>query len=256
MAGVGAPAFSLSTVGVAFGDLWALEGVDLDIRSGEKVALIGPSGAGKTTLLSLLNGNRLPSQGNVRIFGHDPGALDGHGLRKLQRRIGAIHQQFDLVGALKVIHNVNAGHLGRWSLAQAVWSLLFPREVQAAEEALERVGIKEKLFERTDRLSGGEQQRVALARALIQDPEVILADEPIASLDPGRSKAVMDLLSELASELGKTLVVSLHEYHYGLSHFERVVGLRSGRVFFDERADAVADDMVAELYRLERRPGE
>ena len=240
---------SLQGVHVRFGRLTALEGVDLEVHAGERVALVGPSGAGKSTLLSLLNGTLEPAAGRASVLGRDLAHLRPRELRDLRRRIGTIHQQFDLVGPLRVVHNVNAGRLGEWSLARAALSLLSPRDVRAAEAALRRTGIAEKLFERTDRLSGGQQQRVALARVLVQDPEVILADEPISNLDPTRGREVMDLLRDLAVESGKTLVVSVHAFEYALSHCQRVVGLRAGRVVLDAPVAEVDPLMVEALYR-------
>ncbi|HVM03519.1 MAG TPA: ATP-binding cassette domain-containing protein [Acidimicrobiales bacterium] len=247
------PVFSLRGAGVRFGAVEALADVDLDVGAGERVALVGPSGAGKTTLLSLLNGTVAPTSGAVRALGHDLAALRPARRRAVQRRIGTVPQQFDLVGPLRVVHNVNAGRLARWSPARAAWSLVSPREVAGAEAALARVGVADKLHERTDRLSGGQQQRVALARVLVQDPAAILADEPIASLDPARGREVMDLLRDLGGEGGRTLVVSVHAFEYALSHFDRVVGLRAGRVAFDEPAGRVTPPMVEALYRLEEQ---
>lgn len=244
-------AFSLHDVGVRYNSHWALRDIDLEVTGGERVALIGPSGSGKTTLLSLLNGMRTPTEGIVRLFGRDVSKTSPRDRRRIQRKIGTIHQQFDLVGPLRVIHNVNAAKLGEWGLSRAVLSLIAPRDVRQGRAALARVGIEDKIFERVDQLSGGQQQRVALARVLVQDPDAILADEPISSLDPARSTEVMGLLRELAMESSNTLVVSLHEYGYGLSHCDRVVGLREGRIFFDDRAENVTDEMVADLYKIE-----
>jgi len=238
-------------VTVRFGAVTALEDIDLDVATGERVALVGPSGAGKSTLLGLLNGTVRPSAGRVEVLGRDLASLGPRELRAVQRRIGAVRQQFDLVGPLRVVHNVNAGRLGRWSLARAAWSLVSPRGVAEAEAALGRVGIPEKLHERTDRLSGGQQQRVALARVLVQDPDAILADEPISSLDPARGREVMDLLRDVAAERGRTLVVSVHAFAYALSHCHRVVGLRHGRVLFDAPAEGVDAAMAGPLYRID-----
>lgn len=246
------PVFDLREVGRRYGETTALEGVDLTIDAGERVGLIGPSGAGKTTLLSLLNATRSPTDGRVLIFGRDPSELSPEARRRLQGRIGTIHQQFHLVDGLRVIHNVNAGRLGQWSFLRALWSLVRPRETDRARKILERVGIGDKLYERTGDLSGGEKQRVALSRVLAQDPDVILADEPIASLDRENSREVMDLLSRLAREEGVTAVISLHEYEYALSHCERVIGLRAGRVLFDRPPGEVSEELVDRLYRLER----
>jgi len=236
---------------VRFGALTALDDVELDVGTGERVALVGPSGAGKSTLLGLLNGTLRPSSGRVQAFGRDLAGLRPRQLRAVQRRIGTVNQQFDLVGPLRVVHNVNAGHLGQWSLARAAWSLLSRADLDVAEAALRRVGIPDKVLERTDRLSGGQQQRVALARVLAQDPAAILADEPISSLDPARGREVMDLLRDLAVEKGRTLVVSVHAFEYAASHCDRIVGLRDGRVLFDAPADGVDDAMVERLYRID-----
>lgn len=247
----GSPVVALRGVSVRYGSAEALAGVDLELRRGERVALAGPSGAGKSTLLALLNGSLPPTTGTVEVLGHDLAQLAPRDLRRVQARVGTVHQSFDLVGPLRVLHNVNAGRLPAWSLRKAVWSLVSPREAAGAESALARVGISEKLHERTDRLSGGQQQRVAVARALVQEPEILLADEPIASLDPGRSLELMDLLRRLGEESGMTLVVSLHAFSYARTHCDRIVGMRDGRIVFDSPTPAVTEPMVADLYRID-----
>lgn len=246
------PVFELRGVTKRYGDLVALDGLNLRIRAGERVALVGPNGSGKTTLLSLLNGSVAPTEGELRVFDRDPHELGPAAARRLRQRIGTVHQHLHLVGSLRVIHNVNAGHLGRWSLLKAAGSLLRPLGLPEAARWLRRVGLEEKIFERTDRLSGGERQRVALARVLVQDPAVLLADEPLANLDPEQSRRTMNLLRELNAELGKTIVVSLHDVRYALSHCERVIALRAGRVAFDAAAAAVPASEIEALYRLER----
>ncbi len=174
----------------------------------------------------------------------------------MQYQVGTIHQQFHLVDNLRVIHNVNAGHLGRWSLARALVSLLWPLETRKALAALEQVGIGETLYARTGQLSGGQQQRVALARVLVQNPRAILADEPVSSLDPERSREIMDLLRDLSRETGMTLVTSIHAVAFARSHFGRVIGLRAGRILFDRPAAEVTPAMIDALYRIERRGSE
>jgi len=252
MSGAG-PLFSLRGAGVRYGSIWALADVDLDVVAGERVALVGPSGAGKSTLLALLNGSLCPSTGTVSVQGRDLTRMPPAELRRVQGRIGTIHQQFDLVGPLRVVHNVNAGRLGSWSLARAVASLVRPRDVAAVSAALARVGIPEKIYERTDALSGGQQQRVALARVLVQEPVAILGDEPIASLDPARAAEIMGLLASLAGrEEGRTLVVSLHAVDHAVRHCDRLVGLRAGRVAFDAPSAEVSGAMVDDLYRIEQ----
>ncbi len=243
------PLFELRQVGQQFGSFSALQAINLQIFPGERGALVGASGAGKSTLLRLLNGTLRPTQGEVWALGYDLNRLSARRLRRVQRQIGTIYQQFHLVDNLKVVHNVNAGHLGQWPFCKAALSLVHPLEVTTAAKALDRVGIPEKLYERTDRLSGGQQQRVAIARILVQDPLVILADEPVSSLDPQRSREVMDLLRDLVQEGGKTLVVSLHSVELAMSHCDRIIGLQAGRVVLDASPDAISSTAMADLYR-------
>jgi len=244
------PIFELRQVSQQFGRFLALVDFNLQIYSGERVALVGPSGAGKSTLIRLLNGTLFPSRGEVRALGQNLTQLKPRQLRRVQRQIGTVYQQFHLVDTLQVIHNVNAGHLGRWSFLKALISLVFPLEVEAAAKALTQVGILEKLYVRTDQLSGGQQQRVALARVLVQNPLIILADEPIASLDPELSREVMDLLRDLGQKTGRTLIVSLHDVDFARSHCQRIIGLRHGRVVFDAPTALVSPEMIGDLYRL------
>lgn len=243
--------FDLKNVSKCFGDDEVLTDINLRIQAGERVALVGPSGAGKTTLLNLMNGSLLPSRGDVRIFGQILTDISPRALRQTQYQIGTVYQQFHLVNNLRVIHNVNAGNLGRWTLLKAAISLLWPMEVGRALQALTQVGISEKLYERADKLSGGQQQRVALARVLVQDPLAILADEPISSVDPERSREIMNLLRRLNQTTGKTLITSLHTIEFAYSHYERIVGLRQGRVLFDTPSTEVSLEMVAALYRID-----
>jgi phosphonate transport system ATP-binding protein len=245
------PVFELKHVTQRFGPVPALTEINLQIYPGERVALLGSSGAGKSTLLRLLNGSLLPTQGEVWALGRNLNTLTARQLRQVQRGIGTIYQQFHLVNNLRVIHNVNAGHLGHWSFWKALASLLVPLEVETAVKALTQVGIAEKLYERTDRLSGGQQQRVALARVLVQDPLIVLADEPIASLDPERAREIMDLLRDLTIAQARTLVVSLHTLEFAQSHCQRLIGLRQGRIVFDAPTEQVTDAMLADLYCLE-----
>lgn len=242
--------FKLRGVGKTYGAFHALRDINLEIRSGEQAALVGPSGAGKSTLIGLLNGTVVPSAGELLVLGHDLSRLKPRPRRAVQRRIGTIYQQFYLTDSLRVVHNVNAGQLGRWSLPKSLLSLAWPMEVRTAFHALEQVGIPEKLYARTGELSGGQQQRVALARVLVQNPDVILADEPISSLDPERSREIMDLLHELSKQTGKTLVTSVHTVQFAQSHYERIVGLREGRIVFDCPASDVTPEMIKALYRI------
>jgi phosphonate transport system ATP-binding protein len=226
----------------------AVEGISLSVGPGEHVAVIGPSGAGKTTLFRILNLTLRPTSGSLRIGGVDVAALSDDELRRQRRRIGTIYQQHNLVGRLRVVHNVLAGNLGRWSTAQALASLIRPRGVEAARQALTQVGIPEKLYARTDALSGGQQQRVAVARVLIQNPDIILADEPVSSVDPSLAVTIVTLLRDLAHESRKTLLVNLHSVDLALAYFPRIVGIRDGRISFDLAPDKVTDELLQALY--------
>lgn len=235
----------------------ALQNVDVRIAAGEQVALIGPSGAGKSTLLGLLNGTLAPTQGRVEVLGAELGKLRPKARRAVQKRVGTVFQQHLLVENLRVLHNVNAGHLGRWSLFKALFSLLlWPQEVERAQHCLAQVGIGETLWMRTGHLSVGQQQRVALARVLVQDPDVILADEPVSSLDPERARDVLHLLAALCRQSGKTLVVSLHQVDLARRHFERVIGLRAGRIVFDGPPAELSPALLAALYHMENHSNE
>ncbi len=229
----------------------ALDGVSLRVEEGERVAVIGPSGAGKTTLFRILNGTLPATAGEVRFRGLSLDGLGAAELRRVRRDIGTVYQQHHLVPTLRVVHNVLAGRLGEWSLGRALVSLLVrplgPARARA-RAALERVGIGDKLDQRTDRLSGGEQQRVAIARVLAQDPRAVLADEPVASVDPARAEALVRLLVDWTAETRKTLLASLHAVDLALAHFPRIVGLREGRVLFDAAPAAITEAMLRELY--------
>ena len=226
----------------------ALGGIDLAIRRGEKVALIGPSGAGKTTLFRLLNLTLRPSSGRLWMDGGEVVNLHGKKLREARCKIGTVYQQHNLVPRLKVIHNVLCGRLGQWSTAKALLSLARPVDVEAVYQALKQVGIAEKIFSRTDELSGGQQQRVAIARAVMQNPEVILADEPVSSVDPSLAAALVKLLIQISDDTRKTLLVNLHSVDLALEFFPRVVGMRNGTTLFDLAPAKVTDDLLEDLY--------
>lgn len=226
----------------------ALNGIDLQVGRGEKVALIGPSGAGKTTLFRILNCTLRPTQGRLWIDGDAVEKLHGRKLREVRRKIGTIYQQHNLVPRLRVIHNVLSGRLGRWSTLRSLASLIRPSDVEPAYRALSQVGIAEKIFTRTDELSGGQQQRVAIARVLIQDPEVILADEPVSSVDPSMASAIVKLLIDISRITQKTLLTNLHSVDLALAYFPRVIGVKHGSALFDLSPDKISDDLLEELY--------
>lgn len=226
----------------------ALSSLSFSVKKGERVALIGPSGAGKTTLLNILASVIEPDKGQVFLDGEPMQEYEDR--KKFAKKIGIIRQQFDLVGQLPVIHNVLAGKLADWGFAKSILSLLIPQEKEAAIRSLERVGLPDKVYERTANLSGGEQQRVALARLLVQSPQIVLADEPVASLDPARAEDVLFMLTKLAAEENQTLIASLHSIDYARKYFDRLIALKDGVLFFDLEADKVTDEQLKELYQL------
>ena len=234
----------------------ALGGVTLDVAPGEHVALLGQSGAGKSTLFRLLNGTIRPTTGRVAFEGRDVGALSGADVRAMRRRIGTIYQQHNLVPSLTALENTLCGALGRWSLGRTLLSMVRPRQddVALALDALRRVGLTDQRQARADELSGGQQQRVAIARVLMQDPEVILADEPVASLDPGLADEIIALLTRIAADGKRTLVVALHAVDLALQHFPRVVALRGGSVAFDAPSAEITSEQVRTLYATNTTP--
>jgi len=246
--------FALDAVTVRFGSVTALDGMSLRIARGERVGLVGPSGGGKTTLLRLLNGMQRATAGTVRALGPDIATLSPGPLRTLRAKIGFIHQSLALVPGLRVIQNIVLGRAGARSLLRSVRDVLFTSRADAAEvhALLTRTGIPEKLYHRTADLSGGQQQRVAVARALFQKPEALLADEPVSSIDPARARDTVDLLTRLSAEDGLTLVMSLHNLELAREFFPRLIGLRHGRVVFDEPSASLSGDAFTALYSLSK----
>jgi phosphonate transport system ATP-binding protein len=221
----------------------ALDGVDLEIGPGEFVALIGPSGAGKSTLLRCLNGLVVPSAGDVRIGGEAVTGAGPEALRRVRARIGFVFQQFNLLRRLTVLENTLIGGLARASRWRSLAGWFPPAEISRAHGILSRVGLDGLADRRVDTLSGGQQQRVAIARALLQEPAVVLADEPMSSLDPALAHTVMELLRRINEEDGITVVASLHVLELAQAYGRRVVGLSRGRVVHDgppESLDAAA----------------
>jgi phosphonate transport system ATP-binding protein len=200
-----------------------------------------------------LNASLAPAEGSVRVARRDLAQLDAGELRRVRSTIGFVHQDHSLVPNLRVSQNVIAGSLGRRSFAGAVRSMLWPKQsdLERAAAILARVGIGDKLFQRTDRLSGGERQRVAIARALFQEPSALLADEPVSSVDPARARDTVALLCELSRERGLTLVVSIHDIDLAREFFARLVGLRQGRIVFDRDTQSVTEDELVRLYTIE-----
>jgi phosphonate transport system ATP-binding protein len=246
----------LAGVTRTLGSTLALRGVDLAVAAGERVAVVGPSGAGKTTLFRVLNLGLRPDAGKYELDGSDTRALRGDDLRRARTRIATIHQQHDVVGRLTVLKNILAGRLGSWGWGPATRAWVWPAQsmIEEAAAVADRVGIADKLFERADRLSGGQQQRVAIARALFQNARVILADEPVASVDPALAEEIVALLVKSAQDDGRTLLVNLHQPELVRRHFARVVGVCGGRVAFDLPVGSVDDARLAEFFARPTEP--
>lgn len=240
------------------GAVCALARLDLKVGTGERVALIGRSGVGKSTLFRLLNATLRPTGGELSFEGREVSSMSARELRAMRRRIGTIYQQHHLVPSLTALDNALCGRLGRWSLLQTVRSVLRParEDVERAMDALEKVGLADKRAARADELSGGQQQRLAIARALVQNPDVILADEPVASLDPALSESITNLLLKLADDGRRTLLVSLHAVDLARRYFPRVVAMRGGSVVFDVCSEALSADMLEDVFADERAEAE
>ncbi|MDS1141815.1 phosphonate ABC transporter ATP-binding protein [Pusillimonas sp. SM2304] len=237
----------------SFGGKQVLFDLGLAVEPGEMVALIGASGSGKSTLLRHLSGLACGDRHgdcSIQVLGRSvqsAGRLNGH-VRRLRADIGYIFQQFNLVGRLSVLGNVLLGRLGRMPRWRGSMGLFSHEEKKGAMAALERVGLAQYAHRRASTLSGGQQQRVAIARALAQEAEIILADEPIASLDPESARKVMDILADINKTDGKTVVVTLHQVDYAVRYCERVVALKAGRIHFDGSVRALSGPFLNELY--------
>lgn len=236
------------------GAVQALKGLTFDVQKAERVALLGPSGAGKTTLFRMLNATLRPTSGVLRFDGRDLTAMSGNDLRSTRRRIGTIYQQPHLIPSLSTLENALCGRLGSWSLIHTLRNIVHPRQddIKQAIAALQSVGLADKQNARADELSGGQQQRLTIARVLMQDPEVILADEPFASLDPALTETVGLLLMNLVANGKRTLVATMHDVELALRLFPRIIGIREGRIVFDEPAVKVDREAVTILYAGEQ----
>jgi phosphonate transport system ATP-binding protein len=226
----------------------ALRDVSLAVAAGERIAVIGPSGAGKTTLMQLLACALAPAEGGLRLDDADPWALPRPALQRLRGRLFLAPQVPPLPPRQRVITAVLAGRLPAMGLLASLRSLAYPSDIPAAQAALARFDLAEKLFDRVDRLSGGERQRVGLARALLAPARLWLVDEPLSALDPTRARQALETLVDEARIRGITLVATLHQVEMALAHFPRIVGLRDGRVAFDLPAGEVTPERLAQLY--------
>ncbi len=220
-------------VSKVFGTHHAVDNISLSVPKGQFVGVIGRSGAGKSTMLRMINRLADPTHGTIKWDGHDVSALSGAALRDWRRRCAMIFQQFNLVGRLDVLTNVLMGRLAHTSTLRAMIKLWKDEDRVIAMAALDQMDIAQLAPQRADELSGGQQQRVAICRALVQEPEIILADEPVASLDPRNSKVVMDALLRINRHFGLTVLVNLHSLDLARGYCDRLVGMAAGRIVFD-----------------------
>jgi len=241
----------LENVTRRFGAKAAVDNVSLSVEPGSFIGIIGRSGAGKSTLLRMINRLLDPSSGQIMFNGEDVSRLKGAKLRAWRARSAMIFQQFNLVGRLDVLDNVLTGRLNKVSTARSLTKLWRREDKLIALAALEQLDIANLAGQRAETLSGGQQQRVAIARALVQEPDLILADEPIASLDPRNTRVVMDGLAKINKDYGITILCNLHSLDTARAYCARLVGMSQGRVVFDGRPEDLTDDLARELYGLE-----
>ena len=246
-------AIQLDKVTKRYGDVTVLSNVSLSIQPGEFVVLLGPSGAGKSTVFRCITALTLPTSGAVSVLGERTDRMSKRELRLARRGIGLIFQQLNLIGRISALKNVLAGRLGYISTWRAIIHRFPQQDRQSALRNLDRVGLLNHAYQRADSLSGGQQQRVAIARALTQESRVILADEPVSSLDPESSETVLDILRGISHERGIGVLCSLHQVELALSFADRIIGLRDGRVVFDGLPAELTQDALDRIYRDPKR---
>ena len=227
----------------------ALRGVTTSVEGSETVAMIGPSGAGKSTFIRCVNRLTEPSGGEIELDGTELTALDADGLRAARRDIGMIFQEYNLIERLTVMENVLSGRLGYVSAWQAFRRSFPPADIERAYEILEQVGLGEMADKRVDELSGGQRQRVGIARAVIQEPKILLVDEPTSSLDPETSNTVMQLLTDIAADRSIPVLINIHEVNLALDHADRIVGLHDGELVFEGTPEDLDEEALDRVYR-------
>ncbi|WNC15464.1 phosphonate ABC transporter ATP-binding protein [Brevibacillus brevis] len=226
----------------AFGGNIVLDKVTFSIHNREFLVILGSSGAGKSTLLRCINGLLAPTSGQIRMDGT---VYTQKNIRELRRKVGFIFQHYEVIGNLSVMQNVLLGSLG----TKSFWNVFFSREERVkAAEAIELVGLGDKVHVRVDQLSGGQKQRVGIARAVFQNPQVILADEPVASLDPVTSLEILSLLKRIKEEKGTTIVCNLHQLEYARTFGERIIGIRHGMIQYDGQASRITEADIRNIY--------
>jgi phosphonate transport system ATP-binding protein len=234
----------------------ALDDVSLQIEQGEFVGVIGLSGAGKSTLIRTVNKMIDITDGQLTVNGVDIPSLKGKALRKFRRKVGMVFQSFNLVTRTSVINNVLSARVADMSLIRTIFGLYSKEDKLEALEALDKVGILEKAYSRADQLSGGQMQRVALARTLAQNPEIILADEPVASLDPVMADVVMEDFRRINEEMNITVIINIHHVDLALQYAKRIIGIQAGKIVYDGPVSGVTDEVLRMIYGRELRDDE
>ena len=227
----------------------ALKGISADFRAGEFVVIIGPSGAGKSTFLRCINRMIDSTDGEVVFDGIHMENLKGKKLREQRSNIGMIFQHYNLVGRVSVIKNVLHGRLGKIPLIKSLFGLYSNEEKLEAFDLISKVGLQEQIYKRADTLSGGQMQRVGICRAIVQNPKLLLADEPIASLDPRSAEIVMDQIKGITAEKKLTCIVNLHQVDYAKKYATRIIGIKDGLIVFDGSPAELTDGIIADIYK-------
>ncbi len=228
-----------------------LKGVSFEVESDDFFAVIGPSGAGKSTLIRCINRLVEPTSGRITLYGTDVLSLGGGRLRSLRRNIGMIFQEFNLVNRMSVMDNVLTGRLGYTGTVRSMFKFFHRRDIERALAMLDRVGLADQADKRADELSGGQRQRVGIARALMQDPKLLLLDEPTSSLDPKISRDVMRLIKEIADELGVPVLCNIHDVTLAMEFCNRILGLQDGVTMFDGPTERMDQRQLDEIYAME-----
>ncbi len=228
--------------------LKGLDDINLTIEQGEFVGIIGLSGAGKSTLLRTINRMHPITDGELMVNGMNVKTLKGKSLRLFRRKIGMVFQSFNLVSRTTVIRNVLAANVPEMGIFRTIFGIFTKEEKLAALEALDKVGILDKAYIRADQLSGGQQQRVALARTLAQKPEIILADEPVAALDPVTARQVMDDFKAINKDMNISILINIHHVELALEYTDRIIGIRAGKIVYDGPSSEVTQEILDEIY--------
>lgn len=226
----------------------ALSNIDFSVENGEFVSIIGPSGAGKSTILRCINRMIDATEGSITFDEKNIEELNKKGLRELRTKIGMIFQNYNLVERLSVIENVLHGRLGYKSAIAGIVGSYTEQEKKRAFEILEKLGLEDQAYKRCDQLSGGQKQRVGIARALIQDPKLMLCDEPIASLDPNSSKIIMDQLKNINKEMGITCILNLHQVDVAMKYSDKIIGINGGKTIFNGKPSELTKEKIHEIY--------